>query len=135
MVVAAGLALLMFTGLRQATATHTTLADLLDLVAGDGVGSQRVQLGGSTVVPGSIAWDEYRSRPAFTVTDGEHTMRARYVGSAVLPDTFQDRAQVVLEGEYDARNGVFSADVVYAKCPSKYEGQDYEDQRQAVAQG
>jgi cytochrome c-type biogenesis protein CcmE len=133
-VIAAGLAFLILTGFSQAAAAHTTLAGLLEPV-GERITAPHLQLGGSTVVAGSIAWDEYRSRPDFTITDGQRTLRVRYVGSAVLPDTFQDRAQVVLDGSYDAEEGIFNADVVYAKCPSKYEGQSYDEHRETVGQG
>ena len=88
--------------------------------------NQRILLGGGTVVAGSIEWDAYRSRPEFTITDGERTLKVRYVGHAVLPDTFKDEALVVLEGQYRPSDQVFAADVVFAKCPSKYEGQSYE---------
>jgi cytochrome c-type biogenesis protein CcmE len=97
-----------------------------------GLADERVQLGGCTVVEGSIHWDEYRHRPDFTVTDGERVLRVRYTGSAVLPDTFKDRAQVVLEGRYLAAQDLFDAKVVFAKCPSKYEGQDYQGHVQAL---
>jgi len=126
-VIAAGLLYLFVTGFQQSAAAQVDLATLLEQTA-----TERVQLGGSTVVPGSIQWDEYRSRPEFTITDGERTLQVRYTGNAVLPDTFQDRAQVVLEGRYDPAKSTFDAQVVYAKCPSKYEGQSYEDHRQAT---
>ena len=96
---------------------------------------QRIQLGGGTVVPGSIEWDPYRSRPEFTITDGEHTLKVRYVGNAVLPDTFKDEALVVLEGQFHQTDQIFSADVVFAKCPSKYEGQSYDGHVQAMNDG
>jgi cytochrome c-type biogenesis protein CcmE len=92
-------------------------------------------LGGGTVVPGSIEWDKYHSRPEFTITDGEHSLKVRYTGNAVLPDTFKDKALVVLEGEYHQTNNTFTADVVFAKCPSKYEGQSYDGHVQAMNDG
>ena len=50
----------------------------------------------------------------------------------MLPDTFKDKALVVLEGEYVAAKDSFDAEVVFAKCPSKYEGQDYGGHVQAM---
>ncbi len=129
LVIAAGLIYLFVAGVQQSTATHMTLQILMD---GTIDASQRIQLGGSTVVPGSIEWDRYRSRPEFVITDGQHTLRVRYVGHAVLPDTFKDEALVVLEGEYHSADQVFAADTVFAKCPSKYEGQSYEGHVQAM---
>ena len=131
-VIAAGLLYLFVASVQQSTATHLTLRNLKDYALD---GSQRIQLGGGTVVPGSIEWDEYHSRPEFTITDGEQTLKVRYVGNAVLPDTFKDKALVVLEGEYHQAADTFTADVVFAKCPSKYEGQSYEGHVQAMDAG
>jgi cytochrome c-type biogenesis protein CcmE len=130
--IAAGLIYLFVAGVQQSTATHMTLQTFLNKSLVEG---QRIQLGGSTVVPGSIEWDQYRSRPEFTITDGDHTLRVRYVGNAVLPDTFKDKALVVLEGEYREADHTFAANVVFAKCPSKYEGQSYDGHIQAMKDG
>jgi len=46
--------------------------------------------------------------------------------SGVVPDTFRDRADVVLEGKVNA-NGIFVAETMLAKCPSKYESQSDEE--------
>jgi len=132
LVIAAGLGFLFITGFQQSTARHMTLASLLEEGVGRDLEGQRLQLGGATVIPGSIQWDEYRSRPVFTITDGERTLRVRYTGHGALPDTFKDQAQVVLEGQYDAPRNLFEAEVVFAKCPSKYEGQTYEGHVQVL---
>ena len=130
-VVTAGLAFLLITGVRQSAARHMTLDMLLDPAAASEVRDRRIQLGGCTVVAGSIDWDEYRHRPEFTITDGALDLRVRYTGNAVLPDTFRDQAQVVLEGRFSQPNR-FEADVVFAKCPSKYEGESYDDHVEAL---
>ncbi len=44
-------------------------------------------------------------------------INVRYAGT--VPDTFKDRAEVVLKGKL--KDGVFTAQEVSAKCPSKYE--------------
>ena len=130
-VVTVGLAYLLITGVRQSAARHITL-DMLDPTAQ--ITAQRVQLGGCTVVEGSIAWDEYRHRPDFTITDGERTLQVSYTGNAMLPDTFRDKAQVGLEGRFTAADR-FEADTVFAKCPSKYEGKSYDDHVKALDPG
>lgn len=109
-----------------------TLRDLAKQVVATDLEGKRIQLGGCKVVPGSIRWDEYRHRPAFTVADSTYSLEIRYVGNAVLPDTFKDEAQVVLEGYYDLGTNCFEAQIVFAKCPSKYEGQSYEGHVQAM---
>ena len=131
-IVALGVIALVVMGVRQSSARHLTLDQLLSepAAAVDG----RIQLAGCTVVPGSIEWDEYRHRPAFQITDGERLMEVRYTGNAVLPDTFQDRAQLVMEGRFVAETSRFEAEVVMAKCPSKYEGESYEDHEEAMGE-
>ena len=126
--VAAGLIFLLVSGVQQSVSTHMNLATLLQRMDGE----ERIQLGGNTVVSGSIEWGQYRSRPEFLITDGERQLKVRYVGNAVLPDTFKDKAQVVLEGHYDPDKSLFEAQVVFAKCPSKYEGQSYEGHLQTM---
>ena len=132
LIVTLGVIALIVMGVRQSSARHMTLDRLLteSAAATDG----RIQLAGCTVVPGSIQWDEYRHRPAFQITDGERQMEVRYTGNAVLPDTFQDRAQLVMEGHFVPETARFEAEVVMAKCPSKYEGESYEEHREALGE-
>ena len=54
----------------------------------------------------------------FNVTDGAATFPVSYHG--IVPDTFVDGADVVVEGDMDS-DGVFVAHTMLAKCPSKYE--------------
>ncbi len=122
--ITAGLVYLFVSSVEQSAATHVSLDTLLE-DSGTYAG-RRLQLGGCTVVPGSIQWDQFRHRPEFLVTDGDRRLRVRYRGNSVLPDTFKDQAQVVMEGHYDRGSDHFDAQVVFAKCPSKYEGQDYQ---------
>ena len=58
---------------------------------------------------------EYR----FHVTSGDHTVAASYTG--IVPDTFKDGSEVVLEGELGPAGFVVVPNGVMAKCPSKYE--------------
>lgn len=39
----------------------------------------------------------------------------------VRPDAFREGAQAVAEGQYDAAHKIFRAELLQAKCPSKYE--------------
>ncbi len=55
---------------------------------------------------------------AYDEKDPTKTVLVAYRG--VIPDTFKEGADVVVEGRLDA-NGVFQASQLFAKCPSKYE--------------
>ena len=57
----------------------------------------------------------------FQMTDGTNNLAVAYHG--VIPDTFVDGADVVVEGQLRA-DGVFEAHTLLAKCPSKYEAAD-----------
>ncbi len=133
LVIVACLVFLLVSSVRQSAARHMTLPMLLEQVE-ESNAHGRIQLGGCTVVEGSIQWDTYRHRPQFEVSDGERTLSVHYTGNAVLPDTFQDNALVVLEGEFVPDQSRFDAEVVFAKCPSKYEGENYKDHVEAMEQ-
>jgi len=72
------------------------------------------------VVAGSIAKDLPAGHVDFRVEDKakSHSLPVRYLGIDV-PDMFKDGAEVVVEGHLEA--GMFLAERVMAKCPSKYE--------------
>lgn len=55
----------------------------------------------------------------FTVTTGEHAVLAHYSG--IVPDTFKDGSEVVLEGYLGPDGFQVAPNGVMAKCPSKYE--------------
>ncbi len=53
----------------------------------------------------------------FNAVNCGSTVEVRYAG--VVPDTFKDRAEVVVKGKLDGK--IFHANEISAKCPSKYE--------------
>ena len=74
------------------------------------------------VLPGSIRKSDSGTRVDFSVYEkaNDESIPVSYIG--LIPDTFKDSAEVVVEGTYDFENGTFSATTLLAKCPSKYEG-------------
>lgn len=73
---------------------------------------------GARVVPGSIVRSPGGREVAFRMTDGATTYPVVYRG--LIPDTFSDSADVVVEGRL-ASDGTFRATVLLAKCASRYE--------------
>ncbi len=57
----------------------------------------------------------------FVITEGGETLPVVYQG--IVPDAFGTGREVVIEGYLDS-NGVFQADTILTKCPSKYEPVD-----------
>jgi len=69
---------------------------------------------------------DLRQRPAsleyrFQVTLNGKVISARYTG--VVPDTFKNRAEVVLKGQLEPDGFAVEPNGVMAKCPSKYNPQ------------
>lgn len=71
------------------------------------------------VVSGSIEKQSGVLGARFRMTDGSKALPV--VFRKELPDTFVDDAEVVVEGRMD--DGIFEAQTLLAKCPSKYESQ------------
>lgn len=53
----------------------------------------------------------------FIIAEGGETLPVVYQG--IVPDAFKDGADIVIEGQLNSA-GVFQADNILAKCPSKY---------------
>jgi len=89
---------------------------------------------GAQVVPGSVVRDASGRQVAFQMTDGKATYPVVYRG--IIPDTFSDSVEVVVEGRLDAE-GVFQATTLLAKCASRYEEApaNYEAMRKAAGEG
>ncbi|MEE8350533.1 MAG: cytochrome c maturation protein CcmE [Acidobacteriota bacterium] len=122
-IVAGGLILgaityLLFSGISDSMVYYYTVSEALELAeerSGNGI---RVS---GYVSSGTIERDESASSVGFLVyeKDGDQTLPVVYQG--IIPDTFGDDAEVVVEGTYRSEEGVFHANVLLAKCPSKYE--------------
>jgi cytochrome c-type biogenesis protein CcmE len=73
---------------------------------------------GANVVPGSIDRHPGGRGVTFTATDGTKELRVVYTG--LIPDTFSDSAEVVVEGRL-GDDDTFQATVLLAKCASRFE--------------
>ena len=120
--VAAVVAYLMWTGISDSMVYYLTPVELVERVEDDpSFHEVGVKVSGR-VVEGS--WErgvEGVGTHAFAVADLERpdvTFSVRY--DDVLPDTFNDEAEVVVEGTFGA-DGVFRAHTVLTKCGSRYE--------------
>jgi len=78
---------------------------------------EHVRLSGQ-VVDGSISMDAASGTIAFQVSDDTTTVPIVYEGP--MPDTLRDEGEAVVEGSLGP-DGVFHADTLFAKCPSKFE--------------
>ena len=69
------------------------------------------------VAPGSIEQEAVGRELKFTITDGEESLPVVYQG--VVPDAFKVGNEVVAEGYLNSA-GIFQANTILTKCPSKY---------------
>ena len=58
----------------------------------------------------------------FVLGNPETSIRVRYIGTAIIPDTFTDGSKALVEGTI-APDGTFHARHIEAKCASKYEAE------------
>lgn len=110
-----GIALLAFDGSRAATVYYQTIPEFRSSPPS---GTRPVRLTGY-VVEGTIK--QAPGQPLrFVMQDKERTTVLEVAYDDIVPDTFKDHAEVVVEGTMGA-GGVFEASTLLAKCPSKYE--------------
>lgn len=127
--VCAALGYLVYTGMQDTMVFYYTVSEVearSDELVG---GSLRIA---GKVVPGSIETPTANHlHRDFVIRDGDAEILVQYRGRGVLPDTLVDDADAVVEGTL-ADNGVFHANFVMAKCPSKYEsGEVYDEYRES----
>lgn len=73
----------------------------------------------------SVKWDANKIELRFDIQDDKKNTLS-VVHKGVKPDTFSEGTIVIVEGNYDAKSKQFDAEQVKTRCPSKYEGQQYD---------
>ena len=95
--------------------------DIKDLKAmGAGAHETGLRVKGK-LVPGSLVRTPSSLDVQFVMAQDEHELEVHY--SKELPDTFKDGSEILVEGKYTP-DGYFTANMLMAKCPSKYETTD-----------
>ncbi len=111
------------------TSAQSTSASFFDTVSelherADSNDGELVRVGGD-VVEESIEFDGVAGPVYFEITDGQEVLGVAYDGQ--VPDIFDEHIEAVVEGTY-YKDGVFQADTVLTKCPSRFhDGEEYED--------
>ena len=73
-----------------------------------------------TVTTGTVQKGAAGRSLAFTISDNVSKAGIPVTYSGVIPDTFKEGTDVVVEGVLDS-SGAFQATTIMTKCPSKYE--------------
>ena len=123
-IIAGAISYLVFSGVKDTMVYYLTIDELQAKVPD--VYGERVRVSG-IVVPGTIVKGNDGSIE-FQITDGSTNIPVKYSG--IIPDIFADEVEAVVEGNYTQQN-MFEADVLLAKCPTKYESDEklYESQK------
>ncbi|MDI6871152.1 MAG: cytochrome c maturation protein CcmE [Bacillota bacterium] len=108
------MAALMVLGLSRSQTYYVTLEELLSQPAARA--DQQLRVNGK-LIGSSVTFDPDQVLLRFELTDGRRTLPVAYKG--VRPGSFEDGSDVLVEGRF--RDGVFIAENVLTKCPSKYE--------------
>ena len=116
-VIALAIGYLVYGGVRDTMVYYLTVKELKERVPG--VYEQKVRVSGN-VVAGSIK-KSLDGNLEFKIADGGDSIDVIYKG--IVPDIFKDGVQAVVEGNYTSEN-IFKADLLLAKCPTKYESTD-----------
>ncbi len=100
-------------GFQRSATYYFTVSELL--TQGKIVPNDNVRVNGQ-VVPGSVEQAAGRLLK-FTITEGGQSLPVVYQGA--VPDTFKAGIDIVVEGHLNS-TGVFQANAMLTKCPSKY---------------
>ena len=116
-IVVAAIGYLSFMGLSSAATYYYEVNEVL--AQAGSLQGENVRVHGKAGA-GSVVSEAQNTLLKFTLEDYEKEGSLPVVYSGVVPDTFKEDAEVVVEGRLEA-GGVFRAHTLLAKCPSKYE--------------
>ncbi len=105
-----------YTGFESSATYYYEVGEVL--AQGNSIYDVNVRVNGQ-VAAGSVEQETERRTLRFTIVDieGEESLPVVYQG--VVPDSFKVGNEVVAEGHLNS-NGVFQANTILTKCPSKY---------------
>ena len=108
------IAYLAYTGFQASATYYYTVSEFVK--QGSLGHGENVRLNGQ-VASGSVEKESGGLKLRFTIIDGEESLPVIYKG--IVPDAFKAGNDVVIEG-YLSPQGIFQANSILTKCPSKY---------------
>ena len=114
---------LVWTGVSDTMVYYLTPTELSERIEADPTFAEIGVKVSGRVVEGSWSREDGVLSHSFRVEDLENPSAATVFAvqyDDILPDTFNDQAEVVVEGRFDEA-GVFQAHTVLTKCGSRYE--------------
>lgn len=105
---------LVYTGIRDTMLYYLTVSEVVQNRPQSSNGGIRVS---GKVLDGTIKWNAKDLKLRFVMGDDKTTLPVVYQG--VVPDSFKQGREVVIEGVYS--DGILKASQIMPTCPSKYE--------------
>jgi len=115
-VIVSAILYLVFAGFEKSMVYYLTVSELK--ARGSEMYGEGVRVSGY-VEAGTIESNQVSMEHRFVITADGEKLPVLYKG--ITPDTFKEGVEVVVEGKYEP-SGLFMAENLLAKCPSKYEG-------------
>ena len=107
-----------YMGFQGSATYYYTVSELTEL--GSSVHGENVRVDGQ-VVSGSLEQESNGLILKFNIVDEKESLPVVYQG--IVPDSFKPDSEVVVEGHLNS-TGVFQANTIMTKCPSKYVPQE-----------
>ncbi len=121
-VIVSAILYLVFAGFEKSMVYYLTVSELK--ARGSEMYGEGVRVSGN-VEEGTIESNQMSMEHRFVITSEGEKLPVLYRG--ITPDTFMEGVEVVVEGKYGP-SGIFVAENLLAKCPSKYEGVGSEEE-------
>jgi len=114
-----GAGYLLYSSMGSSIVYYYTVDEVLS--SDSGFSGRGVRISGR-VQPGSVDLSHDGKGLFFNAFSEESGAAMRVFYDGVVPDTFKEGSEVVVEGIWDNGRNEFEAEVLLSKCPSKYEG-------------
>ncbi|MDH5543092.1 MAG: cytochrome c maturation protein CcmE [Nitrospinota bacterium] len=121
LVVVGAIGYLVYAGIKETSVYYLTVSEAL--------ASSEMKSGNEFRMEGhveagtiNIAADNLGAK--FQIKDDKNSIPVSYRGT--IPDMFSDDIDVVVQGYFDVKEGVFKAHTLLTSCPSKYEASEME---------
>jgi cytochrome c-type biogenesis protein CcmE len=119
------LGFLIYSALQDNSQQYVTITELNH---GSGIAPGAVLKLKGKIVDGTVAYDPQVPKLTFDLADGPQASAVHVQSSELKPDNFKPGNECIVEGTYDRASARFVASKVMTKCPSKYEGQQEEQE-------
>jgi cytochrome c-type biogenesis protein CcmE len=133
LVLVASVSFLIYRGLAETSVYYMTVGELKTSALGQKVTPDQAVRVGGLVVDGSTDYNQRDLELRFSLKDENNPQEiidAVYNGAK--PDAFEPEIEALLEGTYDRAKNLFQAETLLVKCPSKYESETVQDNKQEV---